>query len=88
MQSSILNLKKNGFAPCANDEKWDSVFKAHDSSWDILADVLKTTINCPSRKRFGANYSMKLEVKTEELQKQTTIHWYTYVWWSVCRHIY
>jgi len=36
-----FTLKKNGFAPCANDEKWDSVFKAHDSSWDILADVLR-----------------------------------------------
>ena len=36
-----FELKKNGFAPCENDEKWDSVFKAHDSSWDILADVLR-----------------------------------------------
>ena len=36
-----FELKKNGFAPCENDEKWDSVFKAHDSSWDILADVMR-----------------------------------------------
>jgi hypothetical protein len=36
-----FSLKKNGFAPCENDEKWDSVFKAHDSSWDILADVMR-----------------------------------------------
>ena len=24
-----------------DEEKWDSVFKAHDSAWDILADVLR-----------------------------------------------
>ena len=27
-----FGLKKNGFNPCANEEKWDSVFKAHDSA--------------------------------------------------------
>lgn len=33
--------KKNGFNPMANEELWESQFKAHDSSWDILADVLR-----------------------------------------------
>jgi len=32
--------KKNGFAP-VNKEEWDKHFKHHDSSWDILADVLR-----------------------------------------------
>jgi hypothetical protein len=36
-----FGLKKNGFNPCANEEKWDSVFKAHDSAWDVLADVMR-----------------------------------------------
>ena len=36
-----FGLKKNGFIPCANEDKWESVFKAHDSAWDILADVLR-----------------------------------------------
>lgn len=33
--------KKNGFNPLADEAQWDSTFKAHDSSWDILADVLR-----------------------------------------------
>jgi len=33
--------KKNGFCPVADEELWESTFKAHDSSWDILADVLR-----------------------------------------------
>lgn len=36
-----FGLAKNGFVPCANEDKWESVFKAHDSSWDVLADVLR-----------------------------------------------
>ena len=32
--------KKNGFAP-VDKEEWDKKFKHHDSSWDILADVLR-----------------------------------------------
>ena len=24
-----------------NEEKWNKAFKKHDSSWDILADVLR-----------------------------------------------
>ena len=37
-----LNFPKiNGFPPLTNEEKWDTVFKKHDSSWDILADVLR-----------------------------------------------
>jgi len=36
-----LNFPKtNGFTP-VNREEWDKVFKKHDSSWDILADVLR-----------------------------------------------
>lgn len=33
--------KKNGFNPLADEAKWEQNFKAHDSSWDILADVLR-----------------------------------------------
>lgn len=33
--------KKNGFNPLADEAMWESSFKAHDSSWDILADVLR-----------------------------------------------
>jgi hypothetical protein len=33
--------KKNGFNPLADEALWESSFKAHDSSWDILADVLR-----------------------------------------------
>ena len=37
-----LNFPKiNGFPPLTNEEKWDIVFKKHDSSWDVLADVLR-----------------------------------------------
>lgn len=36
-----FQLKQNGFPPVANEEKWDSVFKAHDSAWDVLADVMR-----------------------------------------------
>ena len=32
---------KNGFCPIADDKLWDKTFKAHDSSWDVLADVLR-----------------------------------------------
>jgi hypothetical protein len=31
----------NGFTPMLNEEKWNKAFKKHDSSWDILADVLR-----------------------------------------------
>jgi len=33
--------KKNGFCPVANESAWETTFKPHDSSWDILADVLR-----------------------------------------------
>lgn len=33
--------KKNGFCPVADDAAWEKAFKAHDSSWDILADVMR-----------------------------------------------
>ena len=36
-----FSLKQNGFPPGANEEKWSSVFKAHDSAWDVLADVMR-----------------------------------------------
>ena len=33
--------KKNGFIPIQNEELWNKTFLHHDSSWDILADVLR-----------------------------------------------
>lgn len=33
--------KVNGFNPVSDEALWESTFKAHDSSWDILADVLR-----------------------------------------------
>jgi hypothetical protein len=33
--------RKNGFVPIADETLWNSVFIHHDSSWDILADVLR-----------------------------------------------
>jgi hypothetical protein len=32
---------KNGFIPISNETAWEQNFKEHDSSWDILADVLR-----------------------------------------------
>lgn len=32
---------KNGFTPIADEDFWNKVFKEHDSSWDVLADVLR-----------------------------------------------
>jgi hypothetical protein len=33
--------KKNGFVPIQDEEKWKKVFVEHNSSWDVLADVLR-----------------------------------------------
>lgn len=33
--------KENGFVPLTDTDKWNKVFKKHDSSWDVLADVLR-----------------------------------------------
>lgn len=33
--------KKNGFTPIPDEVLWNSTFVQHDSSWDILADVLR-----------------------------------------------
>lgn len=33
--------KENGFTPLQDKETWDRVFKKHDSSWDVLADLLR-----------------------------------------------
>lgn len=33
--------KTNGFVPVSNEELWNKVFKQHDSSWDIIGDVLR-----------------------------------------------
>lgn len=33
--------KKNGFCPVSNEEKWNKIFQEHNSSWDVLADVLR-----------------------------------------------
>lgn len=33
--------RKNGFCPIEDEKIWEQTFKAHDSSWDILADVLR-----------------------------------------------
>lgn len=32
---------KNGFCPVANEAKWEQVFKAHDSTHDVAADILR-----------------------------------------------
>lgn len=37
-----LNFPKvNGFTPIQDEEMWNKVFKKHDSSWDVLADMLR-----------------------------------------------
>ena len=33
--------QKNGFTPIQDANAWEKYFKLHDSSWDILADVLR-----------------------------------------------
>jgi len=33
--------KQNGFNPMEDAKLWDQSFKAHDSAWDIFADVLR-----------------------------------------------
>jgi len=33
--------KKNSFTPISNEAVWNSEFKLHNSSWDILADILR-----------------------------------------------
>lgn len=33
--------RKNGFIPMEDTKLWEESFKAHDSAWDILADVLR-----------------------------------------------
>jgi len=33
--------KENGFIPIQDEEFWGKVFQKHDSSWDILADILR-----------------------------------------------
>jgi hypothetical protein len=33
--------KINGFVPIKNQTVWDANFKQHNSSWDVLADVLR-----------------------------------------------
>lgn len=33
--------KKNGFTPIQKEEFWNKIFHEHDSSWDVLADVLR-----------------------------------------------
>lgn len=33
--------KENGFVPISDEDEWKKVFKKHDSSWDVLADVLR-----------------------------------------------
>lgn len=32
---------ENGFCPIADKDFWEKVFVKHDSSWDVLADVLR-----------------------------------------------
>ncbi|MFA7407641.1 MAG: 3'-5' exoribonuclease [Anaerolineaceae bacterium] len=32
---------KNGFVPVQDEDFWNKVFQEHDSSWDVLADVLR-----------------------------------------------
>lgn len=33
--------KENGFVPMQDADLWNKVFKKHDSSWDVLADLLR-----------------------------------------------
>jgi hypothetical protein len=33
--------KKNGFVPIDDEDLWNRTFVEHDSSWDVLADVLR-----------------------------------------------
>jgi len=33
--------KKNGFVPIEDETHWNETFVEHDSSWDVLADVLR-----------------------------------------------
>lgn len=33
--------KKNGFIPIKDENLWSEVFEHHNSSWDILADILR-----------------------------------------------
>jgi hypothetical protein len=33
--------KINSFVPIQDEDFWNKVFQAHDSSWDILADILR-----------------------------------------------
>ncbi len=33
--------KENGFIPIKDEALWNAKFKQHDSSWDVLADVLR-----------------------------------------------
>lgn len=33
--------KENGFIPIKDEELWNKYFKQHDSSWDVLADLLR-----------------------------------------------
>jgi len=33
--------KVNSFVPIQDEEFWDKVFQLHDSSWDVLADILR-----------------------------------------------
>ena len=33
--------KKNGFIPIQDEQLWSKSFVEHNSSWDVLADVLR-----------------------------------------------
>jgi hypothetical protein len=33
--------KENAFIPIQDHEKWNKVFQKHDSSWDVIADLLR-----------------------------------------------
>lgn len=36
-----FNLKHNSFTPMVDEEKWERVFEKHNSSHDIIADILR-----------------------------------------------
>ena len=36
-----FSLKQNGFVPIKDESLWEKSFKLHDSSWDVLADLLR-----------------------------------------------
>ena len=41
IDAKLRFTKKNSFTPIKDEKVWESEFKLHNSSWDILADILR-----------------------------------------------